>query len=597
MKQKQKAMQRITGDDYVAYLRVSSRGQVNTDYNPEGVSIPAQRVKVEERGRELSSTKVAEFVDPGRSATSIDQRPEFQQMIDYLREHPNVRYVIVYMLSRFARNRLDDAIMVATLEKLGVRLISAVEKNIDDTPTGRMLHGMLAVINEYSSNQSAEDIKYKMGQKAKNGGTITRTPVGYLNTIEIVDGRRVRTVIVDPMRGPFIRLAFELYATGEYTVDEVAQELYDRGLRMPRNARYPEERGISTNRLYVVLRDDYYCGWITHDDEKYKGRHTPLIPQDLFDQVQMVADSRNSAREKRRIHHHELKGSLFCGSCRRGRGERRRMIVQHATNRHGNVYRYFFCNGRFDHICELPYIPIEQAEEAIEDVYATVRFASEFIATMRSDLATMIDEQQATTKLLQAQLTKQLRALDTKENNLIDLAADGSLPQGKIKARLQEITKQRDRLTTRLHDVDESLATGAEIIEACLQLLQDPQALYRRCNDQQRRQLNQALFEALYIDEDSNGNIRVSHKLREPFGILHTAQSQQQARTGPPEAPASLRAVLPAPKRQSAPPQPGTGAVLQLTGAALAGGPWKVPGSNELLMVGDTGFEPVTSSV
>jgi site-specific DNA recombinase len=118
-----KVIDRIVGNDYVAYLRVSSRGQVNTDYNPEGISIPAQREKVEERGRELGSNKAEEFVDPGRSAKSIDQRKEFQQMITYLREHPNVRYVIVYMLSRFARNRLDDAIMVATLEKLGVKLI------------------------------------------------------------------------------------------------------------------------------------------------------------------------------------------------------------------------------------------------------------------------------------------------------------------------------------------------------------------------------------------------------------------------------------------------------------------------------------------
>ena len=597
MNTRKKIVNRITGDDYVAYLRVSSRGQVDTDYNPEGVSIPAQREKVEERGRELGSSKAAEFVDPGRSARTIDERHEFQQMIAYLREHPNVRYVIVYMLSRFARNRLDDAIMVATLEKLGVKLISAVEKNIDDTPTGRMLHGMLAVINEYSSNQSAEDIKYKMGQKAKNGGTITHAPVGYLNTIEVVDGRRVRTVVIDPIRGPFIRLAFELYATGEYTVDEVAQELYDRGLRMPRDARFPEDRGVSTNRLYVVLRDDYYCGWITYEDEKYKGRHKHLVPQELFDHVQMVADGRNSVREKRRVHHHELKGSLFCGSCLRRRGERRRMIVQHVTNRHGNVYRYFFCNGRFDHICELPFVPIGQAEEAVEDVYAMVRFTTEFIATMRSELATMVDEQQATTKLLQVQLTKQLRAFDTKENNLIDLAADGSLPQGKIKARLREITQQRDRIATRLQDVDDSLSTGAEIIEACLQLLEDPQALYRRCNDQQRRRLNQALFEALYIDEDSNGDVRVAHTLREPFDALHAAQSQHQAPTGLPEAVHSLAAVLPAPKRHSAPPQPGTGAVLQLTKAALVGGPWKVPGSNNPLMVGDTGFEPVTSSV
>ncbi|MET7483245.1 recombinase family protein [Streptomyces sp. NPDC005538] len=412
MKVKKKIIERVTGNDYVAYLRVSSKGQVNTDYNPEGVSIPAQREKVEERGRELGAAKASEFVDPGRTARTIDQRPEFQQMIAYLREHPNVRYVIVYMLSRFARNRLDDAIMVATLEKLGVKLISAVEKNIDDTPTGRMLHGMLAVINEYSSNQSAEDIKYKMGQKAKNGGTITLAPVGYLNTIEHIEDRRVRTVIIDPVRGPLIRAAFELYATDEYTLADLTEELYERGLRMARTARYPE-RGISVSRLALVIRDDYYAGWITYDGEKYKGRHKPLISEDLFDRVQDIANSRTQAQELRRVHHHELKGSLFCGSCLHRHGERRRMILSKPKNRYGNTYQYFFCTGRYSHTCELPYIPLGKVEEAVEEHYATVGFTPAFIATQRADLTAMLDEQQIATKLLHAQLTKQLGELDT----------------------------------------------------------------------------------------------------------------------------------------------------------------------------------------
>ena len=507
MAQNQKIAARITGNDYVAYLRVSTKDQVNTDHNPEGVSIPAQRLKIEERGRELGSPKAEEFVDPGRSARTIDQRPEFQAMIAYLREHPNVRYVIVYMLSRFARNRLDDALMVATLEKLGVKLISAVEKNIDDTPTGRMLHGMLAVINEYASSQSGEDVKYKMGQKAKNGGTITLAPVGYLNTIEHIDDRRVRTVIVDPVRGPLIRVAFELYATGEYTHADLADELYERGLRMPRNARYPE-RQISTNRLAVLLRDDYYAGWITYAGEKFKGRHEPLISEDLFDRVQDVANSRSQAQELRRVHHHELKGSIFCGPCRQRHDERRRLIIQNATNRHHTTYRYFFCTGRYSHTCELPYVPIGRVEEAVEAHYATLQLAAEYAAALRAELATILNEQQGATKLLHAQLTKQLRELDTKETNLVDLAADGTLPQGKIRSRLHEITRQRERLNAQLADAGEDLSTTAEIIGLCLQLLEDPRALYQRCDAQQRRRLNQTLFEALYIHEEVDGVLR-----------------------------------------------------------------------------------------
>lgn len=593
MKQKAKAAARITGNEYVAYLRVSSKGQVNTDHNPEGISIPAQREKITERGRELISAKAAEFIDSGRSARTIDQREEFQAMIAYLREHPSVRYVIVYMLSRFARNRLDDAIMVATLEKLGVRLISAVEKNIDDTPTGRMLHGMLAVINEYASTQSAEDVRYKMGQKAKGGGTITRAPVGYLNVEERIDDRRFRSVAIDPVRGPLIRMAFDLYATGEYTLADLADELYERGLRMARNAKYPE-RGISPNRLAVVIRDDYYTGWISYENEKFKGRHEPLISEDLFDRVQDIANSRTQAQELRRIHHHELKGSLFCGSCLRRHGERRRMILQHATNRYGNVYQYFFCTGRYSHTCELPYVPLGKVEEAVEAHYAHVRFTPEFVASLRADLAAMFDEQQTTTKLLSAQLTKQLRALDTKETNLIDLAADGTLPQEKIRARLHEITRQRESLTARLSDTDQDLNVTADVIELCLQLLEDPQALYRRCDDQQRRWLNQALFEALYIHEETDGELRISHRLKEPFDSLHAAQAAHYSPVAGPMATTGCQAPGTAPKRTQRPPQPGTGAAKP-TGAVLADGPCKVTGSNCLTVVGAAGFEPATN--
>ncbi len=273
------------------------------------------------------------------------------------------------------------------------------------------------------------------------------------------------------------------------------------------------------------------------------------------------------------------------------------MILQHATNRHGNSYRYFFCTGRYSHSCELPYVPIGQVEEAVEAHYGRVGFTPEFAAALRADLAAMLDEQQATTKLLHAQLTKQLRELDTKEANLIDLAADGTLPQDKIKSRLREIARQRERLTARLQDTDEDLGVSVEIIEACLQLLEDPQGLYQRCDDQQRRRLNQALFEALYIDEDLNGGVRVSHQLKEPFDTLHTAQSQHLAPAGREEATANLQAAARAPKRHSPHSQPGTGAARHQTGAALVGGPWKVTGSNYLTVVGDTGIEPVTSSV
>jgi site-specific DNA recombinase len=598
---RRKATQRITDNDYVAYLRVSTKDQVKTDFNPEGISIPAQREKVHERGQDIGSAKVAEFIDPGRSAVTIDKRPEFQAMIAYIREHPNVRYVIVYMLSRFARNRLDDALMVATLEKLGVKLISAVEKNIDDTPTGRMLHGVIAVINEYNSDQNGEDIYLKMLQKVKSGGTVSRAPVGYLTVAERIDDREFRTVIIDPVRGPLIRQAFELYATGDYTLADLSDELYERGLRMPRYGRHPTERQISVNKLSVMLKDEYYIGWVKWDGERHKGRHEALIEGDLFDRVQDIASSRTQAQELRRIHHHYLKGSLACGSCWRRHGERRRMVIQNATNRFGSVYRYFFCMGRYGHTCELPYVPIGRVEEAVEAHYATIRFSPAFITMMETGLAATLEEQQSAGIQLRQQLTKQLRELDTKETNLIDLAADGTLPQAKIRERLHEITRQRERLQSRLTDTNEELVITAEVIRLCLELLENPEEIYRRCDDQQRRMLNQALFETLYIHEEVDGELRVTSQLKEPFAVLHEVQEQLalavQAEASPGTETSERAQQGPsgqATYKSSALPQVGEGAAWNQALAALVGGSYEVSCSNGTSVVRRQGLEPRT---
>jgi DNA invertase Pin-like site-specific DNA recombinase len=272
-----KTVSQTVGDDSVLYLRVSSPGQVNTDYNPEGISLPAPRIAGTGRASELNSTVVEEFIDPGRSAKSIEERPEFQKMVAYLRAHPNVRYVIVYALSRFARNRHDDAIMMVTLGRLSVELISATERNLDDTPAGQAMHGMITVFNEYQVRVSGDDIKYKMGQKAINGGTITRAKLGYNNVRITYEGREIRTVEVDELRAPYVKMAFELYATGQYSFPDLRAALTDAGLRMRPNRRHGP-RPISIHKIGEMLRDRYYLGYVTYQGVEYPHPRLPRHP-------------------------------------------------------------------------------------------------------------------------------------------------------------------------------------------------------------------------------------------------------------------------------------------------------------------------------
>lgn len=130
---------------------------------------------------------------------------------------------------------------------------------------------------------------------------------------------------------------------------------------------------------------------------------------------------------------------------------------------------------------------------------------------------------------MRKQITAQLKELDTKEENLIDLAADSTLPHTKVKEKLRDIARERRRWEERLNTANADLTDSAQLVDASLALLAQPDQLYRRCDDQQRRLLNQAIFHAIYIEDQKI----TDGELREPFGEDHTIQRQRATATNP----------------------------------------------------------------
>jgi site-specific DNA recombinase len=482
----------------VLYLRVSTPSQVKTDYDPEGISIPAQRQACMRKAEQLGVEVIDEYIEPGRTATSMDKRPAFQAMLERIRAQRDVNYVIVYKLSRMNRNRIDDAFVLTRLRKYKVTLVSATE-SIDETPVGQLLHGILAAFNEFRSAEDGADIRYKMGEKAKRGGTLGRAKLGYMNVRERFEGHEVRTVAVDPERAPFVKMAFELYATGEYSLERLADELTARGLRT-RPGRYPGGP-VSDSKLAVMLRDRYYLGVVTYNGAEYEGRHPALVSQELFDRVQAILDASGVSGERRRTHDHYLKGTLWCDRCRE-RGERQRLIITKTTNRHGTDYFYFLCRGRQEGVCDLPHLPMEHIEDAVLRYWATQRLSEKFTTRIRENLEAVLSELNTSLRLLHEQLTAELARLDVEEQNLLDLAADSAFDTSKIRTRLTGLQAKRREVRNRLGNGDERMAKGAGVLKFQLDLLQNPQELYRRLSDHGRRLLNQATFDELLVDQD-----------------------------------------------------------------------------------------------
>ncbi len=218
---------------------------------------------------------------------------------------------------------------------------------------------------------------------------------------------------------------------------------------------------------------------------------------------------------------------MFCGQCKQERDIDRRLLVQRTVGKNGQEYFYYFCPGTKDGTCTSPHHNLYRVEDAVERHYKTKRYTPEFLRAFRALMADTLGSQDEAQRLLKKQLDGQLDALDVQEENLLDLAADGTVAPGKIKVRLRKIGQERERLTTQRDAVAVDLTSGAKFLDSQLSLLENPHELYKNTTDEVRRRLNQAVFGAIYItDEDVVGS-----RLTSPHDALFATEAAYQAAT------------------------------------------------------------------
>lgn len=133
----------------VIYCRVSSKDQV------KNLSLPTQQKFCAEFCQRQGWQVDRVFVEKGESAKTAD-RTQLQAMLAYCRQSKGrIGCVVVYSLSRFARAKFDHVVLRAHLYKLGITLRSVTEP-IDDTPTGKLMEGILSTYAQFENDVRSE---------------------------------------------------------------------------------------------------------------------------------------------------------------------------------------------------------------------------------------------------------------------------------------------------------------------------------------------------------------------------------------------------------------------------------------------------------
>ena len=491
----------LTPKRAVSYIRVSTREQAQRGGSEEGFSLPAQREANKRKAQSMGALVVKEFADRGESARSAN-RPELQKMLAYLKEDGGIDYVIVHKLDRLARNRADDVEINRAFEQAGVRLVSTSE-NIDQTPGGMLLHGIMSSIAEFYSRNLANEVIKGMGEKARNGGTLGKAPLGYVNVRGRDEhGREIRTVELDQQRAPLLRLAFSEYATGNWTVSQLAKHLAGLGLDVPATPSKPA-RPITKGRLHTLLRHPYYKGVVQFQGVEYAGKHEPLVDEETWQTVQAVLGSHRSG-ERERMHNHFLKSTVVCGQC----GSR--LLVQNTKNGKGVLYPYFICARRQRlHDCSFKAVLIEAVEAQMQEVYRRLYVSEadrqEIERYLLAELARIEGEKDRNVRSLTARRTN----LEDERRRLLQAHYGGAVP-------LELLKEEQDRLGRELAGIQRQLdayQADAKLVRAhveqALDLLEDCYRLYMAAPDHLRKQLNQVFFERVLVNPavDEEGRV------------------------------------------------------------------------------------------
>jgi len=283
----------VAANKAVLYARVSSKEQER-----EGYSIPAQKKLMHSYAQKHGYEIVKEFIDVETAKQS--GRTQFNDMVQFLEEHPQVRIILCEKTDRLYRNFKD----YVTIDELDVTLIFVKEGSVLNKYSRsheKFIHGIKVLMAKNYVDNLSEETRKGMLEKAEEGEFPAYAPLGYLHD------RVNKSIELDEKRAPIIREMFKLYATGGYSIRGLQAYITERGLTTRRG------KPVVRSSIAEMLKNPFYYGDFIWNGKQYHGKHPPIIDKALFDKVQAVISNKNRTRAS--VRGFAYTGLLKCAEC------------------------------------------------------------------------------------------------------------------------------------------------------------------------------------------------------------------------------------------------------------------------------------------
>jgi len=424
----------------INYMKAINVSRVSTEEQKEaGNSLPAKIERIDKycNNKHFEILKAFSFDESAYK----DKRDEFDKLLEYVQEIAKREKVAVCFdkVDRLSRSVFDKRVgtlyEMAVADRIELHFVSDGQViNNQMSAVEKFQFGMSLGLAKYYSDAIGDNVKRAFEQKRRNGEWTGAVRLGYLNVSLDEEKRLRKDIIIDPKRGYLIQRMFEIYATGNHSLETIRQEITELGLRSLKGLK------LSKSCIEEILKDSFYCGIaVSKKYGSYPHRYPRLISKELFDKCQEVRLKRQNSPHKARSRDFVLKGLLKCQNCGCA------MSAEIKTKKSGKTFTYYSCTNA-KHICKRVYIP---EEVLLQPVYEVLERFESITAEIQNQL---VDELRKCTEteivFHKAQINRIRTAYDNlkeKQNRLLDAFLDQSITKDIYDKKHQE---QQDQIQT-----------------------------------------------------------------------------------------------------------------------------------------------------
>jgi len=252
------------------YIRVSTEEQAK-----QGFSLSAQEDTLKNYAQALGYEIYKIYRDEGKSAKDIQHRPAMRQLLKDAEER-QFTAIFVYKLDRFSRSLKDLILTIEKLKDWDIDFVSLQDKIETASASGKLMFHIISAFAEFERDIISERTKFGMAEKAREGGVVSKAPLGY----------RINNGLLEPDDGKkeVVRQIFNTFLAEDKSLNQIAMQF-----------------GLTTRGLTKVLKNRTYLGEIKFK-EVFQGRHETLISKEIFKQTANKLNELASNRQLRKNH-------------------------------------------------------------------------------------------------------------------------------------------------------------------------------------------------------------------------------------------------------------------------------------------------------